>query len=81
MKKAIAVVAIAGALFLVWQVWAKYGARREEARDAQAKREVGYEEQLDRFQDDVPLGMHRADLKSYLDSKKVSYSQMTPTWP
>jgi hypothetical protein len=76
MKRALAAVAIAGVLVLVWQVWAKYEAMREEADAAQAERDVAYQEALARFQHDVRLGMHRVEVRSYLDSEKVSYSQI-----
>jgi hypothetical protein len=76
MTKAIVIVVVAGLLLSGWLVYARYEARLAEYRAAQAKHDAAYQEQLDRFQHDVRLGMHRAEVKSYLDSKKVSYIQM-----
>jgi len=76
MRKAIAIVVAAGLLLSGWLVYATYEGRLAEHRAAQAKRDAAYQEQLDRFRHEAPLGMHRAEVRSYLDSKKVSYIQM-----
>jgi hypothetical protein len=76
MRKVIVIIVVAGLLLSGWLVYARYEARVAQFRAAQAKRDAAYQGQLDRFQHDVRLGMHRAEVKSYLDSKKVSYVQM-----
>jgi hypothetical protein len=49
---------------------------RNQSRRARAQRDAAYEERLDRFQHDLGLRMHRAEVKSYLDSNKISFSQI-----
>lgn len=76
MKRAIAAVAIAGVMVVVWQVWAKYEARRSESEAQQAKRDFAYQAELARFQRDLRLGIPRSEVKSYLNTQKVPYNEM-----
>jgi hypothetical protein len=72
MKKGLAfVAAVMIVLSSLWLVRSRHQSRR-----AQEVRDALYQEQLSRFQRNVQLGMHRVDVKSYLDSAKVSYLQM-----
>jgi hypothetical protein len=74
MKRAIAAVAIAGVLVLLWQVWARHEERREEARVAQAKRDAAYEDVLTQVRMEVPIGLLRSRFKHYLDSQGIAYA-------
>src|SRR5271170_2358198 len=76
MRKAIIIVAVACLLLSGWLFYARHEARLAEYRAAQVRRDAAYQEQMNRFQHDARLGMHRAEVKSYLDSKKVSYVRM-----
>jgi hypothetical protein len=71
MKKRLALTAAFVVVLL--SLW--FAISRNRSRQAQAQRDAAYQVQLDRFQHDVRPGMHRAEVESYLDSKKVSYSQ------
>jgi hypothetical protein len=73
MKKAVALVVVAGVLFWGWRVYARHEARVAEHRVAQAKRDAAYQIVLAQFQRDLQLGMPRSEVKKYLDSKQVSY--------
>ena len=74
MKRAIAAVAIAGVLIFVWQVGAKYEKQRDEARDAQAKRDAAYGVVLAQIRKEVRIGTPRSGVKHYLDSQSIVYS-------
>jgi hypothetical protein len=74
MKKAIAVIVVAGVLLSGWLVYARHEARLAEARAAQAKRDAAYQVVLAKFQGDLQLRMPRSGVKRYLDSGRVSYA-------
>jgi hypothetical protein len=74
MKRAIAAVAIAGVLVLVWQVWARHEERREQARAARAKRDAAYEGVLTQVRKEVPIGILRSRVKHYLESQGIAYA-------
>src|SRR5260370_19472551 len=65
MMKIVLVVLIVIALFAAWRVHSKF---------VQARRERAYRETLAPFQRDLGTGMTRADVQSYPDSRRVSYS-------
>jgi hypothetical protein len=71
MKRGLALAAVIGVLFSFWLLRTHNRSRR-----AQHERDAVYEEQLNRFQRNVRLGMHRTEVKSYLESAKVPYVQM-----
>jgi hypothetical protein len=73
MKKAIAVVVVAGVLLSGWLVYARYEARLAEAKAAQAMRDAAYQTVLAQSQRDLQLGMPRSGVKKYLDSKRALY--------
>lgn len=72
MKKRLALVA--AVMVVLLSLWLLRS--RNQSRRTQAVRDAVYQEQLDRFQHDLRLGMHRAEVKSYLDSKEISYSRI-----
>ena len=70
-KRVVIGIAVVTALLSSWFVHSKIEAHR-----AQAQREAVYQQQLDHFQRDMRLGTSRAEVKRYLDSKKISYSRI-----
>jgi hypothetical protein len=51
---------------------------RIEAHRAQIQREVTYRAGLEHFQRDLRLGMHRSEVESYLEARKITYSEISP---
>ena len=47
-----------------------------EARRARALREAAYQTELGHFRHDLRLGVHRSEVKSYLDARRVAYSEI-----
>jgi hypothetical protein len=73
MKKAVAVIVVAGVLLSGWLVYASHEARLAEAKAAQAKRDAAYQTVLAQNQRDLHLGMPRSGVKKYFDSRRVPY--------
>ena len=65
MKKTVSLVIVAIALFAAWRIHSKL---------EQSNREKAYRETMAPFQRDLHAGVTRAEVESYLDSKKVRYS-------
>jgi hypothetical protein len=64
MRKIIGVSVLAVALFVAWRIYTKV---------AQARRETAYHSSVEQFQHDLRVGMARADVKKYLDSRGLDY--------
>ncbi len=65
MKKLWIVLTVLLAVFISWYV---------HSRIVQSRRYATYRQVLTRFQVDLPLGMTRADVETYLKSNNISYS-------
>jgi hypothetical protein len=78
MKKAIAVVVVAGVLLSGWLVYARYEARLAEAKAAQAKRDAAYEGVLTQVRKEVSIGTPQSEL-SIIWIPNVSRTQCMET--